>query len=175
MGAVSDELQSHQAFESGDLETLRALAGPEFPNGPAPGLATPLLEYAIYHSPLPFLRSLLALGADPGYESPTGFPSLLAALATDREERHQILALLLSCGADVGQRGLNDWTPLHYAAVRNDPLAIEILLAHGADPQARTGIDDGATPVEEAGRLGRREAVAALAKAGRPGGAGGGY
>jgi uncharacterized protein len=65
-------------------------------------------------------------------------------------------------GASVHQRGLNGWTPLHYAATRNDAPAIELLLAHGADASATTGIDDSLTPLEEAERLGHDEAAKAL-------------
>ena len=35
------------------------------PNGPMPLAIRPCLEYAIYHSPLPFIRTLLEMGADP--------------------------------------------------------------------------------------------------------------
>jgi uncharacterized protein len=57
---------------------------------------------------------------------------------------------------------LNDWTPLHYADSLDDPAAIELLLAHGADAEARTRIDDYATPLEEAEILNRRRAAEAL-------------
>lgn len=39
-----------------------------------------MLEYALYHSPLAFIRTLLDLGADPNYGDHAGFPSLIAAL-----------------------------------------------------------------------------------------------
>jgi len=58
--------------------------------------------------------------------------------------------------------GLNDWTPLHYAVSRDDVAAIELLLAHGADVNARTRIDDLTTPLEEAEQLNRKRAVDAL-------------
>ncbi len=49
---------------------------------------------------------------------------------------------------------------------QQDVTAIELLLEHGADPKARTRIDDCATPLEEAEILGLTEAIAALKKAG---------
>lgn len=74
------------------------------------------LEYAIYHSPLPFIRALLDLGAEPNYGDHHGFPSVIAALSTDRDDKYQIIELLIVSGTDVNHRGVNDYTPLHYAA-----------------------------------------------------------
>jgi ankyrin repeat protein len=147
-------------------EVRAALGNPDdFPNCPGPmGIGPIVLEYAIYWSPVPFIRELLELGADPNYVSPGGFPSLIATLSTDRPDRIEILELLLSHGADVGQRGLNGYTPLHYAAARNECRAIELLLANGADPQARTNVDDFTTPLEIAEMGGRAEAALLLRK-----------
>ena len=169
MPPLTDSLAIHDAYLRGDLEALKTLLGhpPDFPNckGP-PGAGEIILEYAIYHSPLAFIRELLELGADPNYGDHAGFPSLIAALSCrDRPDRYEILALLLSFGADVQQHGHNDYTPLHYAAGLEDIRAMEILLAHGADLDARTRIDDCATPLEEMEILGREESVAFLRKA----------
>ena len=164
---MHEALAIHQAYRRGDLEALKALLGdpPDFPNcrGPA-GAGEIILEYAIYHSPLPFIRTLLELGADPNYQDHAGFPSLIAALSSGRSDRQQIIELLLAFGADIQGRGVNDWTPLHHAAATDDLKAIELLLAHGADPTARTRIDDCATPREEAERLDRADAVQLLRK-----------
>jgi uncharacterized protein len=164
---MCDALAPHEAYERGDLEALKRLLGdqPDFPNcrGPAGG-GEIVLEYAIYHSPLPFIRMLLRLGADPNYRDHAGFPSLIAALSTDRADRYEIIELLLAFGADIQERGINDWTALHYAATTDDLEGIELLLAHGADPDARTRIDHYATPLEEAELLGRSEAARTLRK-----------
>lgn len=153
------------AYRTGDLAALRAALGdpPDFPNvSNPPGLAASCLEYAIYHSPLAFIRTLLELGAEPNYPDDAGFPSLIAALSSGRLDRLAIVGLLLARGADIEQRGINDYTPLHYAASTDDAPAIGLLLARGADPEARTRIDDHATPLEEAAALGREAAVEAL-------------
>jgi len=166
--AMESELTAiHEACRAGDLDALRAALGnpADFPNSRPPlGAGDHCLEYAIYHAPLPLIRSLLELGADPNYES-HGFPSLVAALSTERPDRLDVLVVLLEAGAAVGQRGLNDWTPLHYAVERNDLPAIELLLANGADPHARTRIDDQSTPLEDALRLDRAEAARLLQRA----------
>ena len=166
---MHEALAIHDAYKRGDLETLKTLLGdpPDFPNCKGPrGVGEIVLEYAIYHSPLAFVRELLELGADPNYGDHAGFPSLIATLScSDRPDRYEILELLLSFGADIQQRGHNDYTPLHYAAGMQDIPAMELLLAHGADLNARTRIDDCATPLEEMEILGREQSAAFLRKA----------
>ncbi|MDH3645071.1 MAG: ankyrin repeat domain-containing protein, partial [Gammaproteobacteria bacterium] len=155
---MNEFLAIDAAYKRGDLAALKKLLGdpPDFPNCRGPrGVGEIILEYAIYHSPFSFIEKLLELGADPDYGDHAGFPSLIATLSTDRPDRLDILELLLSRGADIQQRGHNDYTPLHYAANLQDIPAMELLLAHGADLNARTGIDDYATPLEEMEILGR--------------------
>ena len=163
--STSSMMAMHDAFVRGDMDGLRhALGDPsDFPNTPLPlALGDDCLGYAIAHSPLTFIRSLIDAGADVNRPDDGGFPSLLAALSTERADRHEILRLLLESGADVAQRGINDYTPLHYAAALDDVAAIELLLAAGADPSARTRIDDRNTPLEEAELLGKSAAARAL-------------
>ena len=76
-----------EAFRIGDLEALRAAVDDpgRVPNGPMPIAIGPCLVYAIYHSPLPFIRNLLENGADPPGRS-------LWVSATDRGTVVQPLA-----------------------------------------------------------------------------------
>ena len=159
------------AFRAGDLQALKvALGRPEdIPNGPMPMEIGPCLEYAVYHSPLAFIRTLLEMGADPNPEDHEGFPPLIAALsctqprpgAPGRPDVAEILDLLISFGADPNQRGINDYTPLHMAVSERDLRAVEILLQGGADPRLRTRIDDCETPREMAEKA-SLHAIAAL-------------
>src|SRR6185503_12392568 len=107
------------AFRSGDLDALRAAVdeADAIPNGAMPLSIGSCLEYAIYHSPLPFIRTLLEIGADPNPKDHAGFPPLIAALscsrphpgAAGRTDVAEILKLLLAFGADPNQRGINDY------------------------------------------------------------------
>ena len=162
-----------EAFRLGDLAALRAAVDDpgSVPNGPMPLAIGPCLEYAIYHSPLPFIRTLLEIGADPNPADHAGFPPLIAALSCSRQQpgapgrgdTAEIIQLLLSFGADPNQRGLNDYTPLHMAVGERNLRAVEILLDAGADPRLRTRIDDCETPREMAEKAGLRGIVELLA------------
>jgi ankyrin repeat protein len=156
-----------KAYREGDLAGVKAALGhpQDFPNCLQPfdlGMGDDPLGYAVYWSPLPFIAKLLDLGANPNYPDPGGFPSLIAVLSSDRPDKHEVLRLLLSRGASVDQRGHNDWTPLHYAVVHHDLAAVQILMEHGADPSARTRIDERTTPTEDAVAAGFLEAEALL-------------
>lgn len=166
------------AFVAGDLAALRAsLDDPAVvPNGHMPDTIGPCLVYAIYRSPLRFIRTLLELGADPNAPVDDGFPPLIAALssaqkapgATPRTDVDEVLRLLLAFRADPNQRGINDYTALHMAVAVRHPLAVQILLDGGADPDLRTRIDDYGTPEEMAIAAGLTEIAALLARRGQP-------
>ena len=164
----------HAAFCSGDLEALLAAVEDRdaVPNGPMPLAIGSCLEYAIYHSPLPFIRTLLELGADPNRDDPAGFPSLIAALSCSqpqpgspaRADVDKIVRLLLSSGVNPNQRGINDYTALHMAVAHRNTTAVQLLLEAGADPRLRTRIDDCETPREMAERAGLQSIAQLLAQ-----------
>ncbi len=165
------------AFRAGDLAALRAsLDNPSrVPNGSMPLEIGSCLEYAIYHSPLSFIRTLLEIGADPNPTDHAGFPPLIAALAcsrsrpgsSGRSDVLDIVNLLLEFKADPNQRGINDYTPLHMAVAEGNVPAVELLLASGADPLVRTRIDHCETPREMAKRAGLMDIVRLLSTHGR--------
>jgi ankyrin repeat protein len=132
------------------------------------GLGHPL-EYAIYWSPLSFIGELIDAGSSVNYPDDTGFPSLIAALSANRTDRLDLVGLLIRRGADLSQSGVNDWTPLHYAASTGDAAAVQLLLDAGADTSIRTRIDNLETPADEAERAGFSEIVALLRRASEAG------
>ena len=156
-----------RAFRAGDLdELLAAVEDPDVvPNGPMPLAIGPCLEYAIYWSPIAFIRTLLELGADPNPTDHAGFPPLIAALSCSRPHPGsvprtdvlEVMELLIDFGADPNQRGLNDWTPLHMAVAQRHTDALRLLLRRGADPRIRTRIDDYDTAGEMAHSAGLTE------------------
>jgi ankyrin repeat protein len=169
--------QIDEAFRKGDLDALRAAVGDPalVPNGRMPNTIGSCLVYAIYHSPLAFIRTLLEIGADPNAPADDGFPPVIAALscmrdvagATTRSDVHQIIQLLLAFGSDPNQRGINDYTPLHMAVAERSALAVQILLDAGADPELRTRIDDCETPLQMAQAAGLMDIAAMLRRVGR--------
>ena len=181
MGSTSDNERCAEAaairridgaFRDGDLNALRdALDDPAgFPNNPMPLAIGPCLEYAIYHSPLAFIRTLLELGADPNPWDHAGFPPLIAALscshphpgAPGRPDVVAILSLLLEFGSDPNQRGVNDYTALHMAVAEGNREAVKTLLTAGADPALRTRIDACETPGDMARAAGLDDLAAVL-------------
>lgn len=80
-----------------------------------------------------FLAVLLLWGCDPGATVP---PLCMAARNGDVAQIDQ----MLKSGADVNQRGgVNDWTALMHAVHKNQPAAVQALIAAGADVNATAG------------------------------------
>jgi hypothetical protein len=165
------------AFRAGDLDALRAAVDDPavIPNGPMPPGIGGCLTFAIYRSPLAFVRTLLELGANPNAPVDDGFPPLIAALSCTRDapgaprrrDVDDVIRVLLASGADPDQRGINDYTALHMAVAERSALAVLFLLDAGADPGLRTRIDEGETPLEMARAAGLTEIVALLERSGR--------
>lgn len=76
-----------------------------------------------------------------------------------RNIAREVPAMLLDAGADVTERGTNDWAPLHRAAISSDKKMMAMLTDAGADRTPETGIDSDATPEGEARHLGRHAAA----------------
>jgi ankyrin repeat protein len=175
---VTTFLRIHAAFVDGDLEALRAALedASVVPNGVMPDGIGACLVYAIYHSPISFIRTLLEMGANPNGPVADGFPPLIAALSCTRDvpgsprrtDVDDVIRLLLSYGADPNQRGINDYTALHMAVAERNHLAVQLLLDGGADSALRTRIDDCETPLEMAKAGGLTEIEALLARKGEP-------
>lgn len=141
---------------SADIAALEELAATEdgFPQGQDPWLKRQWLTNAIDCGSAQVVRWMLERGASPVYRDGEGYGSLHSAIERDEPDKYEIMAMLIEFGADLNAHGLNDWTPAHLAAARNDVEALRILHAAGADFSARTRIDYYATPLQEARKLG---------------------
>src|SRR5262245_28418436 len=170
--------QINEAFQRGDLEALRAAVDDPavVPNGVMPLAIGSCLVYAIYHSPLDFIHTLLKIGGDPNAPVNDGFPPLIAAMSCaravpgsrERTDVDEIVRLLLAFGADPNQRGINDYTPLHMAVAERNHSAVHILLEGGADPDLRTRIDECETARDLADAAGLADLSALLERRGAP-------
>lgn len=131
----------------------------EFPAGTDDYLGRHWIRNAIDCGSQKAVEWMLKHRVDLSFRDEEGYTVLHAALERARPDKHSIVALLLDHGAPVNAHGINDWTPAHMAAVREDIEALRLLIAHGADLSIRTRIDDYQTPLEEARSLGRTVAV----------------
>ena len=149
----------------GDIVRLEELAELEesFPNGTDNFLGRRWVRNAIDSESVVSVRWMLSKRVDLLFQDDEGYTPLHSAIECGPQFRHAILRALLEAGAAVNLKGINDWTPAHHAAFRNDVEALKLLVAFGADLGIRTEIDDYATPLEEARTFGCAEASAYLA------------
>ena len=82
-----------------------------------------------------------------------------------RYAHNDVIRLLLDAGADVRRRDDTQETALHVAALTDDVELVEMLLAAGADPDAREEIFN-ETPLHVAALWSEPASIAALAEAG---------
>lgn len=92
-----------------------------------------------------------------------GYPPVVSCVERETQDRYQILERLIRAGADIDERGINGWTPLHLAALREDEHAMQMLLDAGADRSKRTDCDDNATAEEEARAMGHEISASFIA------------
>lgn len=85
MKSDAERCAEHEKFKKIDAALRAAVDDPaSMPNRPMPLTIGSCLEYAIYHSPLPFIRTLLEIGADPNPAGHAGFPPSIAAVSCSR-------------------------------------------------------------------------------------------
>ena len=147
--------------ESGTLEELEQLAEevPGFPDCVDPFIERRWIINAIFSGSTMAIRWMLGKGVNLHFRDDEGFTPLHACIDSPRPDKHDVLELLIIAGASLNLKGLNDWTPAHIAAARDDVEALRMLVRHGADLSIRTEIDEYATPLEEARHLGKSNAV----------------
>jgi ankyrin repeat protein len=147
-----------RAGSEADLDRLaRGLA--DFPHGVDPIVGDRWILLAITEGSLSALEWMIRQRVELGFRGDDGYTPLLCAIESRAPDRELRLELLLAAGAPVNQKGINDWTPAHMAAARDDVAALRILVRRGADLTIRTEIDDYATPLEKARNRGCLAAV----------------
>jgi ankyrin repeat protein len=160
-GTIRDYQIALDVLTSGDTTRLDelALSLEGFPDGVDPHLGRRWILHAIDVGPQTSIEWMLARGVDLAFRDEEGYTPLLVAIESRRSDRCDVMERLLRAGAPVNLKGINDWTPAHMAAARDDVDGLRVLVAHGADLSIRTDIDDRATPLEEARNLGKRNAA----------------
>lgn len=133
-----------------------------FPNGVDEFIGRRWILNAIDCGSPESVRWMLKKGVELSFYDAEGRTVCEACLVRDWPEKYEMLGDLVASGACLDDRGTNNWTPLHLAAVRNDVRAVKLLIEAGADVYARTKIDHYATPLEEAERYGSLEAATML-------------
>jgi ankyrin repeat protein len=84
----------------------------------------------------------------------------LHAAAANKNNRSEMIGLLLEHGANINEQQSGGWTVLHQAAHHNDPEMLLYYLGKGADPFIAK--NDGKTPLELAEDENFDEAAAVL-------------
>ncbi|MWA15557.1 ankyrin repeat domain-containing protein [Streptomyces sp. BA2] len=129
-----------EAIRKGDVPALRQLLADR------PSLATSLISQ---DGPAAGRRSLLHIATDwPGHHP----------------HAEEVIAALVAAGADPDARfvGTHTETPLHWAASNDDIIALDALIAAGADIEADGAVIGGGTPLADARGFGQWRAARRL-------------
>lgn len=172
---MSDYDDIMKPLMAGDVATLEEIASivDDFPGGKDDFISRHWITSAIDCGTKEVVAWMLSKKVPVVFRDDEGFTVLHSAIDRGKPDQIEVIKMLLEAGADINAHGINDWTPAHHAAVRNDVEALKVLVESGADLTIRTRIDEYATPLEEAEILGNSpDAVAFLRNNTEQGGAG---
>jgi len=132
---------------------------PGFPNGTDDFVGRRSITHAVVEGSKASVEWMLTKGVELDFRDGEGYTPVLTAIERRTKDKYEVLEALLRAGASANLRGINDWTPAHMAAARDDVEALKILVRYKANLAIRTEIDDFATPLEEARTLGKTKAA----------------
>ena len=109
-------------LKTGSKEQLDELAElmDSFPDGGDDFIGIRWIRNAVDFGSSRAIAWMLKRKVDLAFSDAEGYTVLLSAIESERSDKYEILQLLLQHGAPTDIRGINDWTPLHMAAARND-------------------------------------------------------
>ena len=105
--------------------------------------------------------ALCVLYADLNLQDKEGKTPLMTAIYSGFPD---LAEMLIKEGADVNIKADLDWTALMFAAMRGDAKSVNNLIAAGVDVNCKT--KDGETPKERAEKIGYKNIIEILKKAG---------
>jgi uncharacterized protein len=154
------QLDLFDATVVGQLDRVKELVekDPLLVNGFSPD-GFPVFALAAFFGQREVAEYLLSRGADVNAASrnAAGYTALTGAVTSGHKD---IVAWLLSNGANVHHRYGPGYTPLHAAAANGHPEVVRMLIESGGDPTAKAS--DGKTPLSFAEERGHAEVVALL-------------
>jgi ankyrin repeat protein len=158
-----------RAARSGDVGGVKLmLACGADPNARENGEGTALAMACLGSSDasdVKIVRALLRAGADPLARQPNTVVEGTVLHCAASHDRPELLRVMLEAGAPPDAAGLGGWTPLHVAALFGSAGSAEVLMAAGADPDART--DPGtSTPLHIAAGYGQVNVAEVLLQTG---------
>ena len=154
-----------EVIRASDFEAMNELAEcwDEFPCGRDDFHGRHWITNAIDCGNVEVVSWMLSHGASLPIEVDDGYTVLHSVIERSKDDKYQMMKILIDAGADVNEIGIHGYAPAHHAAVRNDVESLKILHEHRADFSLRTTVDDYATPLEEARSMTRRHATEAIA------------
>ena len=158
--AMKDYLQILNILANGNISEFEKLKVDiaEFPYGEDAFSGRYWIINAIDCGSMKSIKWMLKKGVNLDFRDDEGCTPILSAIDRDKDDRLEIIRLLIEYGAPLNKKGFNDYTPLHLAAARDDVTILKILVEAGADLSIKTEIDEYATALEEAKFLKRRNA-----------------
>lgn len=119
------------------------------------------LHIAAYRGDVKIIKLLLAKGADIKSKDTANTSGPLFQAVTVKNDKNVAAAqLLIDAGADINEKNIGGYTPLHTAASDGSIEIVKILVAKGVNINAKA--NNGDTPLSMASRNGQKKVVTYL-------------